>query len=97
LIPSFDYLMHFFHDESSSFFTATCSNLFPISLVTIGVNRGRVPEIQGVAEGGRRTKRAGAAFSSISMDWGGKGVKLFILDKCLELIEALREFYIEPV
>jgi transposase-like protein len=43
---------------------------------------------------GRRTKRVG---SQVSQGRGLKGVKLFILDKCIGLLEALGEFYPETV
>lgn len=64
-------------------------------LVAIGVNREGYREILGVAEGGKEDKESWSCFLRYLKGRGLKGVKLFISDKCLGLLEALGEFYPE--
>lgn len=62
-------------------------------LVAIGVNQEGYREILGVAEGAKEDKASWSAFLRYLKGRGLKGVELFISDKCLGLIESLREFY----
>lgn len=64
-------------------------------LVAIGVNGEGYREILGVAEGGKEDKESWSCFLSYLKGRGLKGVKLFISDKCLGLLEAVGEFYPE--
>ena len=64
-------------------------------LVAVGVGQDGYREILGVAEGAKEDKASWVAFLRYLKDRGLKGVKLFISDKCLGLIEALGEFYPE--
>jgi putative transposase len=62
-------------------------------LVAVGVNQEGYREILGVAEGAKEDKASWSAFLRYLKGRGLKGVKLFISDKCLGLIESLGEFY----
>src|SRR5512135_1620899 len=64
-------------------------------LVAIGVDQSGYREVLGVAEGAKEDKGSWVAFLRYLKERGLKGVKLFITDKCLGLIEALGEFYPE--
>jgi len=62
-------------------------------LVAFGVNQEGYREILGVAEGAKEDKVSWSAFLRYLKERGLKGVKLFISDKCLGLIESFGEFY----
>lgn len=64
-------------------------------LVAIGVNKEGYRDILGVAEGAKEDKASWSAFLRYLKERGLKGVKLFITDKCLGLVEAIGEFYSE--
>lgn len=64
-------------------------------LVAIGVDQSGYREVLGVAEGAKEDKASWVAFLRYLKERGLKGVKLFITDKCLGVIEALGEFYPE--
>ena len=64
-------------------------------LVAVGVDQSGYREILGVAEGAKEDKASWVAFLRYLKERGLEGVKLFITDKCLGLIEALGEFYPE--
>jgi putative transposase len=62
-------------------------------LVAVGVNREGYRDVLGVAEGAKEDKASWSAFLRYLKERGLKGVKVFISDKCLGLIESLEEFY----
>jgi putative transposase len=62
-------------------------------LVAVGVNQQGYREILGVTEGAKEDKASWSAFLRYLKERGLKGVKLFISDKCLGLIDSLGEFY----
>src|SRR5208283_4100508 len=62
-------------------------------LVAVGVSQEGYREVLGVAEGAKEDKASWSAFLRYLKERGLKGVKLFISDKCLGLIESLGEFY----
>lgn len=62
-------------------------------LVAIGVNQEGYRDILGVAEGAKEDKASWSAFLRYLKERGLKGVKLFISDKCLGLVESIGEFY----
>jgi putative transposase len=62
-------------------------------LVAIGVNQDGYREVLGVAEGTKEDKASWQAFLRHLKGRGLQGVKLFIGDKCLGLVESLAEFY----
>jgi putative transposase len=62
-------------------------------LVAIGVDQDGYREVLGVAEGAKEDKESWVAFLRYLKERGLKGVKLFVTDKCLGLVEALGEFY----
>ena len=64
-------------------------------LVAIGVDQNGDREVLGVAEGAKEDKASWVAFLRYLKERGLKGVKLYITDKCLGLVEALGEFYPE--
>jgi transposase-like protein len=64
-------------------------------LVAIGVNQDGYREELGVAEGTKEDKASWQAFLRQLKGRGLKGVKLFVGDKCLGLVESLGEFYPE--
>jgi putative transposase len=64
-------------------------------LVAIAVNREGYREVLGVAEGAKEDKESWTHFLRYLKDRGLRGVRLFISDKCLGLIEVLADFYPE--
>jgi putative transposase len=66
-------------------------------LVAVGVDQSGYREVLGVAEGAKEDKASWVSFLRYLKERGLKGVKLFITDKCLGLIEALGEFYPEAL
>ena len=62
-------------------------------LVAIGVSNEGYREILGVAEGAKEDKESWSSFLRYLKERGLKGVKLFITDKCMGLIESLGDFY----
>lgn len=62
-------------------------------LVAIGVNQEGYREVLGVMEGAKEDKASWVAFLRYLKERGLSGVRLFISDKCLGLIESLVEFY----
>jgi putative transposase len=64
-------------------------------LVAVGVNREGFREVLGVMEGAKEDKECWAAFLRHLKGRGLAGVRLFVSDKCLGLVESLAEFYPE--
>src|SRR6266702_4266163 len=64
-------------------------------LVAIGVNEEGFREVLAVAEGSKEDKASWTAFLRHLKERGLKGVRLFVSDKCLGLVESLGEFYPE--
>jgi transposase-like protein len=64
-------------------------------LVAIGVAQTGYRQILAVSEGAKEDKASWTAFLRELKERGLKGVKLFISDKCLGLVENLAEFYPE--
>jgi transposase-like protein len=64
-------------------------------LVAIGVNQDGYRDVLGVAEGAKEDKASWQGFLRHLKERGLKGVRLFISDKCLGLVESLAEFYPE--
>jgi len=64
-------------------------------LVAIGVGRDGFRQVLGVCEGTKEDKEGWRNFLRHLKARGLKGVKLFISDKCLGLVESLGEFYPE--
>jgi len=64
-------------------------------LIAIGVNSNGFREILGVAEGAKEDKESWNNFLRYLKDRGLKGVRLFISDKSLGLVESLADFYPE--
>jgi len=64
-------------------------------LVAIGVAQTGYRHILAVSEGAREDKASWTAFLRELKERGLKGVKLFVSDKCLRLVENLAEFYPE--
>lgn len=62
-------------------------------LVAIGVNQDGHREVLGVMEGAKEDKASWITFLRYLKERGLTGVRLFISDKCLGLIESLAEFY----
>jgi putative transposase len=62
-------------------------------LIAIGVDQEGYREVLGVAEGAKEDAESWRSFLRQLKARGLSGVKLFITDKCLGLIEALGEFY----
>ncbi len=62
-------------------------------LVAVGVNQDGYREILGVAEGTKEDKSSWKNFLRHLASRGLKGVRLFVGDKCLGLVESLAEFY----
>jgi putative transposase len=62
-------------------------------LVAIGVNSDGYREILGAAEGTKEDKESWKQFLRHLKERGLKGVKMFISDKCLGLVDNLAEFY----
>jgi putative transposase len=63
------------------------------ALVAIGVNDEGFRDMLAVAEGSKEDKASWTAFLRHLKDRGLKGVRLFVSDKCLGLVESLGEFY----
>lgn len=66
-------------------------------LVAIGVDQEGFREVLGVAEGGREDAASWLSFLRHLKERGLSGVKLFISDKCLGLIEAAAECFPEAL
>jgi putative transposase len=64
-------------------------------LVAVGVNKDGHREILGVQEGAKEDKVSWVGFLRQLKGRGLKGVRLFVSDKCLGLVESLGEFYPE--
>jgi transposase-like protein len=62
-------------------------------LVAIGVNSDGYREILGAAEGAKEDKESWKQFLRHLKERGLKGVKMFITDKCLGLVDSLAEFF----
>ena len=62
-------------------------------LVAIGVAQDGYREILGVCEGGKEDKASWQAFLRPLKERGLAGVRLFVSDKCLGMVEALAEAY----
>lgn len=62
-------------------------------LIAIGVDQEGYREVLGVAEGAKEDAESWRSFLRHLKERGLAGVKLFVTDKCLGLIEALAEFY----
>jgi transposase-like protein len=62
-------------------------------LIAIGVDQDGYREVIGVAEGAKEDHASWSVFVKHLKDRGLSGVKLFISDKCLGLVEALAESY----
>ena len=66
-------------------------------LVAIGVAQTGYRQILAVSEGAKEDKTSWTAFLRELKERGLKGVKLFVSDKCLGLVESLGEFYPEAL
>jgi transposase-like protein len=64
-------------------------------LVAVGVGRDGFRQVLGVMEGAKEDKESWRAFLRYLKGRGLTGVRLFVSDKCLGLVEALGEFYPE--
>jgi transposase-like protein len=64
-------------------------------LIAIGVDQEGFREVLGVAEGAKEDAESWRGFLRHLKGRGLKGVRLFITDKCLGLVESLAEFYPE--
>jgi putative transposase len=64
-------------------------------LVAVGVNADGFRQVLGVMEGMKEDKDSWAAFLRSLKERGLCGVKLFISDKCVGLVESLADFYPE--
>jgi transposase-like protein len=64
-------------------------------LIAIGVDQEGYREVLGVAEGMKEDAASWQSFLRHLKERGLKGVKLFITDKCVGLVESLGEFYPE--
>lgn len=62
-------------------------------LVAIGVNQDGYREVLGVMEGAKEDKASWVNFLRSLKERGLAGVRLFVSDKCLGLVESLAEFY----
>ena len=62
-------------------------------LVAVGVDADGFRQVLGVMEGMKEDKDSWTAFLRYLKERGLRGVKLFISDKCLGLVEALADFY----
>ncbi|MDD2765684.1 MAG: IS256 family transposase [Opitutaceae bacterium] len=62
-------------------------------LVAIGVNQDGYREVLGVMEGAKEDKPSWISFLRHLKERGLTGVRLFVSDKCLGLVESLAEFY----
>jgi len=66
-------------------------------LVAFGVNEDGFREILGAAEGAKEDKEGWSAFVKDLKSRGLEGVRLFISDKCMGLVESLAEYYPEAL
>jgi putative transposase len=66
-------------------------------LMAIGVNDEGFREVLAVAEGAKEDKASWTAFLRHLKERGLAGVRLFVSDKCLGLVESLGEFYPEAL
>lgn len=66
-------------------------------LVAIGVNEEGFREVLAVAEGSKEDKASWTGFLRHLKERGLKGIRLFVSDKCLGLVESLGEFYPEAM
>ena len=64
-------------------------------LVVFGVNEEGFREILGAAEGAKEDKAGWGSFIASLKERGLQGVRLFISDKCMGLVESLAEYYPE--
>jgi len=64
-------------------------------LVAIGVDQDGYRDVLGVCEGAKEDKAGWQVFLRHLKQRGLKGVRLFVSDKCLGLVESLAEFYPE--
>jgi transposase-like protein len=64
-------------------------------LVAVGVDESGYREILGVCEGAREDRESWSNFLRHLKERGLKGVKLFVSDRCVGLIESIGEFYPE--
>ena len=64
-------------------------------LVAFGVNADGYREILGAAEGAKEDKAGWGSFIASLKERGLTGVKLFISDKCMGLVESLGDYYPE--
>lgn len=62
-------------------------------LVAIGVSEGGYRKILGVCEGAKEDKAGWSSFLRHLKERGLRGVRLFITDACMGLVESLSEFY----
>lgn len=62
-------------------------------LIAIGVDQDGYREVLGVTEGTKEDAESWRTFLRTLKERGLSGVKLFVTDKCLGLVEALAEFY----
>jgi transposase-like protein len=66
-------------------------------LVAFGVNEDGFREILGAAEGAKEDKAGWGSFIASLKERGLQGVRLFISDKCMGLVESLAEYYPEAL
>ena len=64
-------------------------------LVAVGVDQDGYRQILGVREGAKEDRESWLAFMRHLKDRGLSGVRLFVSDKCLGLVESVGEFYPE--
>jgi transposase-like protein len=64
-------------------------------LVAVGVDQDGFRQVLGVMEGAKEDKESWTAFLRYLKERGLRGVRLFISDKCMGLVESLAEFYPE--
>jgi len=64
-------------------------------LVAVGVDQDGFRQVLGVMEGAKEDKASWTALLRYLKERGLRGVRLFISDKCLGLVESLAEFYPE--
>ena len=64
-------------------------------LIAVGVNAEGYREVLAVAEGSKEDRESWVKFLRGMKERGLKGVKVFVSDKCLGLVEALADFYPE--
>ena len=62
-------------------------------LVAIGVDQDGCRQVLGVQEGAKEDKESWTRFLRYLKSRGLQGVKLFVSDKCLGLVESLADFY----